>query len=83
VLDLGNNVHDLGVYDLQGFVLDLEHRVFFDSDFFVSSLRELFDMVNTQNILGFIRDIGLYCLLFVNCNLSFICLIHYVYCYCV
>jgi len=28
--------------------------------FNVSSLHELFDMVNAQNILGFIRDIGLY-----------------------
>jgi len=31
--------------------------------FNVSSLHELFDMVSAQNILGFIRDIGLYCLL--------------------
>jgi len=31
--------------------------------FSVSSLRELFDTVNAQNILGFIRDIGLYRLL--------------------
>jgi len=31
--------------------------------FNVSSLYELFDTVNAQNILGFIRDIGLYCLL--------------------
>jgi len=29
----------------------------------VSSLHELFDTVNAQNILGFIRDIGLYRLL--------------------
>jgi len=28
--------------------------------FNISSLRELFDTVNAQNILGFIRDIGLY-----------------------
>jgi len=28
--------------------------------FNVSSLHELFDTVNAQNILGFIRDIGLY-----------------------
>jgi len=31
--------------------------------FNVSSLHELFDTVNAQNILGFIRDIGLYRLL--------------------
>ena len=31
--------------------------------FNVSSLHELFDRVNAQNILGFIRDIGLYRLL--------------------
>jgi len=31
--------------------------------FNVCSLHELFDRVNTQNILGFIRDIGLCCLL--------------------
>jgi len=31
--------------------------------FNVSSLYELFDTVNAQNILGFIRDIGLYRLL--------------------
>jgi len=31
--------------------------------FNVSSLHELFDTVNAQNILGFIRDIGIYRLL--------------------
>jgi len=31
--------------------------------FNVSSLRELFDTVSSQNILGFIRDVGLYRLL--------------------
>jgi len=31
--------------------------------FNVSSMYELFDTVNAQNILGFIRDIGLYRLL--------------------
>jgi len=31
--------------------------------FNVSSLHELFDTVNAQSILGFIRDIGLYRLL--------------------
>jgi len=31
--------------------------------FNVSSLHELFDTVNAQNIFGFIRDIGLYRLL--------------------
>ena len=31
--------------------------------FNVSSLHELFDTVNAQNILRFITDIGLYCLL--------------------
>ena len=31
--------------------------------FNVSSLHELFDTVNAQNILGFIRDIGLYCVM--------------------
>ena len=32
-------------------------------NFNVSSLHELFDTVNAQNILGFITDIGLYRLL--------------------
>jgi len=32
--------------------------------FNVSPLRELFDTVNAQNILGFIRDIGLYRLVY-------------------
>jgi len=39
--------------------------------FNVSSLRELFDTVNAQNIVGFIRDIGLYPFI-VSCNLTFI-----------
>ena len=41
--------------------------------FNISSLREFFEMVNAQNILGFIRDIGLYCLF----NLTFIRLIDF------
>ena len=43
--------------------------------FNVSSLHELFDMVSAQNILGFIRYIGLYRLLY---NLTFIRLIDFV-----
>jgi len=34
-----------------------------DRDTSISSLHELFDTVNAQNILGFIGDIGLYRLL--------------------
>jgi len=39
------------------------HNVVRQRYFNVSSLHELFDMVNAQNTLGFIRDIGLYRLL--------------------
>jgi len=35
--------------------------------FNVSSLHELFNTVNAQNILGFIRDIGLYRVLCLTC----------------
>ena len=42
--------------------------------FNVSFLHELFDTVNAQNILGFIRDIGL----IVSCNLTFIHLINFI-----
>jgi len=38
--------------------------------FSVSSLYELFDTVNAQNILGFIRDVGLNRL--SSCNFTFI-----------
>jgi len=66
---LSNKLHDKSQLQLHALtvahvLLECNHyNVVRQRYFNVSSLYELFDTVNAQNILGYIRDIGLYRLL--------------------